>query len=372
MRNAPSVPTPTPTPARGAAHALEPTHGPLLREELQLAFRNRGMPLEAMRYDLTPTGLHYLVVHFDVPPLDPSTWRLCVGGRVREPVELTLDEIRARPRQTIPITLECAGNGRGWLRPRPVSLPWLGEAIGTAEWTGTSLGALLEDAGLEPDAIELVFQGADRGIQGGEDQTYGRSLSISEATRAEVLLAYEMNGRPLEPQHGFPLRLIVPGWYGMASVKWLTSIEAVTEPFAGFQQAVSYRYKRDADDPGEPVQRTRVRALMIPPGIPDYFSRRRFLDAGRVTLAGRAWSGQAAIERVEVAVDGRWAEAMLEASAGAFAWCGWSLDWDATPGEHELACRATDAAGESQPLEAPWNHLGMGNNVVQRLSVSVR
>jgi DMSO/TMAO reductase YedYZ molybdopterin-dependent catalytic subunit len=253
-----------------------------------------------------------------------------------------------------------------------VSIPWLGEAIGTAEWTGTPLRPLLEEAGLEPGAVEVVFGGADAGVQGEEEQRYARALPLAEATRDEVLLVYEMNGRPLEPQHGFPLRLVVPGWYGMASVKWLTSIEAVTEPFAGFQQAVSYRYKRDADDPGEPVQRTRVRALMIPPGIPDYFSRRRFLDAGRVTLAGRAWSGQAAIERVEVAVDGRWAEAMLEASAGAFAWCGWSLDWDATPGEHELACRATDAAGESQPLEAPWNHLGMGNNVVQRLSVSVR
>jgi DMSO/TMAO reductase YedYZ molybdopterin-dependent catalytic subunit len=361
-----------PTPPAGAAHPLEPTDGPHLREELQLAFRNRGMPLEAMRYDLTPSGLHYLVVHWDIPPVDPASWRLTFGGRVRKPLELTLDEIRARPRQTIPVTLECAGNGRSWLTPRPLSIPWLGEAIGTAEWTGTPLRGLLEEAGLQDDAVEVVFRGADRGIQGEEDQMYGRSLAVAEARRPEVLLAYEMNGRPLEPQHGFPLRLIVPGWYGMTSVKWLTSIEAVTEPFEGFQQASAYRYQRDADDPGEPVQRIRVRALMIPPGIPDFFTRRRVVDRGRVTLSGRAWSGNGPVERVEVAVDGRWAEATLGTPVGAFAWRSWSFEWDATPGEHELACRATDPAGDVQPLEASWNYQGMGNNVVQRLQVTVR
>jgi DMSO/TMAO reductase YedYZ molybdopterin-dependent catalytic subunit len=356
----------------GAAHPLEPTDGPLMSEELQLAFRNRGMPLEAMRYDLTPTGLHYLVIHWDIPPVDVATWRLGIGGRVREPLELTLDELRAGPRRTIPVTLECAGNGRGWLSPRPLSLPWLGEAVGTAEWTGTPLRGLLQDAGLEEDAVEVVFRGADRGIQGEEDQTYARSLTVAEAMRPEVLLAYEMNGQPLQPQHGFPLRLLVPGWYGMTSVKWLSSIEAVTEPFEGFQQANAYRYQQDAEDPGVPVQRIRVRALMIPPGIPDFFSRSRFVDAGRVELSGRAWSGSGSVERVEVDVDGDWAEATLGPQVGAFAWRGWSFDWDATPGEHELACRATDDADNVQPLEAPWNYQGMGNNVVQRVCVTVR
>ena len=355
-----------------SAHPLEPTEGPLHVEELQLAFRNRGMPLEAMRYDLTPGGLHYLVVHWDIPQIDPATWRLRVGGRVRSPLELTVDHIRGLPRRTIPITLECAGNGRGWLRPRPVSLPWLGEAIGTAEWTGTSLGALLEDVGLGPDAVEVVFRGADRGLQGDEVQTYARSLPIADATRPEVLLVYEMNGLPLEPQHGFPLRLIVPGWYGMASVKWLTSIQVATEPFKGFQQTVAYRYQKDADDPGVPVQRIRVRALMVPPGIPDFFSRRRFIEPGRVTVTGRAWSGNAPVERVEVAVDGCWADATLEKSLGDFAWRGWRFAWDATPGDHELACRATDAARNTQPLDAPWNYQGMGNNVVQRVRISVK
>jgi sulfane dehydrogenase subunit SoxC len=359
------------TEALGAAHPLEPTDGPLLAEELQLAFRNRGMPLEAMRYDLTPTGLHYLVAHWDIPAIDPASWRLRIGGRVRDPLELTMDEIRSRARRTIPVTLECAGNGRGWLQPRPVSLPWLGEAIGTAEWTGTPLRDLLADAGLKADAVEVVFRGADGGIQGDEEQTYARSLAVDEATRAEVLLAYEMNGRPLEPQHGFPLRLIVPGWYGMASVKWLTAIEAVAEPFEGFQQTVAYRYQQDADDPGEPVQRTRVRALLIPPGIPDFFSRRRFVDAGPIVLSGRAWSGNGPVERVEVAINDEWADAILAPPGSAFAWRGWSFEWDATPGEHELACRATDAAGDVQRVEPPWNYQGMGNNVVQRVPVTV-
>ena len=356
----------------GAAHALEPTDGPLLPEELQLAFRNRGMPLEAMRRDVTPTGLHYLVAHWDIPFADPATWRLAVGGRVRRPLELTLEELRARPRRTVPVTLECAGNGRGWLTPRPVSLPWLGEAIGTAEWTGTPLRGVLADAGLAAGATEVVFRGADCGIQGDEQQRYARSLPLPEAIRPEVLLAYEMNGRPLEPQHGFPLRLIVPGWYGMASVKWLTAIDVVTEAFEGFQQAVAYRYQRDAGDSGDPVSRIRVRALMVPPGIPDFFSRRRFVAAGPVALTGRAWSGDGLVARVEVSVDGRWADATLAPAAGAFAWRRWSFDWAATAGEHELACRATDAAGNVQPLEPPWNYQGMGNNVVQRIVVDVR
>jgi sulfane dehydrogenase subunit SoxC len=231
---------------------------------------------------------------------------------------------------------------------------------------------LLEDAGVSEAAAEVVFRGADRGIQGEQEQSYERSLALSEATRPEVLIAYEMNGHPLEPQHGFPLRLIVPGWYGMTSVKWLTAIEVLTEPFEGFQQAVAYRYQQHADDPGQPVSRIRVRALMIPPGIPDFFSRRRLVERGPLTLAGRAWSGNGLVERVEVAADGRCADATLATPVGEFAWRGWSLEWDATAGEHELACRATDAVGNVQPLEAPWNYQGMGNNVVQRMRVTVR
>jgi DMSO/TMAO reductase YedYZ molybdopterin-dependent catalytic subunit len=352
--------------------SLDPTDGPLTFDELGLAFRNRGMPLEAMRYDLTPTGLHYLVVHFDIPEVDVTTWRLAIGGLVEHPLELTIDDIRRRPSVTLPVTMECAGNGRGRFEPRPMSLPWLDEAIGTAEWTGTPLWPLIEEAGLTGDARDLVFRGADRGFQNQDEHDYGRSLSLADARRPEVMLVYAMNGEPLQPQHGFPLRLIVPGWYGMTSVKWLRSIEAASEPFDGYQQAVAYHYKRDADDPGEPVTRLRARALMIPPGIPDWFTRQRVADAGPIQLTGRAWSGEAPIDRVEVGLDGAWHDATLGPDAGEFAWRSWSFDWEATVGDHELSCRATDTAGNAQPLDPPWNFQGHGNNSVQRFSVTVR
>ena len=350
----------------------DPTDGPLTYEELALAARNRGMPLEALRYDLTPTGLHYLLIHFDIPAVDRDSWRLKVGGAVDRAFEMDFAELRSLPRNTVAVTMECAGNGRARLRPRPLSQPWLYEAIGTAEWTGTSVWPLLERAGLRDDAVELVFTGADRGIQGEIDQDYQRSLTVDEVRRPEVMLVYEMNGRPLEPQHGYPVRLVVPGWYGMTSVKWLTSIEAVTAPFEGYQQTPSYHYASDGENLGEPVTRMRPRALMVPPGIPDFFSRHRIVEPGQVGIFGRAWSGSGSIERVEMAVDGSWSDAVLGPAVGDFAWRSWTFDWDAQPGEHVLSCRATDSNGVVQPVEQPWNHQGVGNNMAQQVSVTVR
>ena len=236
-------------------------------EELQLASRNRGMPLEGLRYPLTPTGMHYLLIHFDIPEVNAEGWRLQIGGLVSKPASLTLTDIMDRPATTQAVTMECAGNGRALLSPRPISQPWGLEAIGTAEWTGTPLKSLLEEAGVGERGVEVLFTGLDRGVQGDEVQYYQRSLTIEDATRDEVLLAYAMNGEPLQPQHGYPLRLIVPGWYGMTSVKWLDSIEVIEEPFRGYQMT-SYRYAQDADDPGVRVDLIRVRALMAPPGIP--------------------------------------------------------------------------------------------------------
>ena len=348
-----------------------PTEGPLTAEELQLAARNHGMPLEALRYDLTPTGLHYLLVHFDIPELDAATWRLEVAGNVARAASFSLAQLRARAAHTLPVTMECAGNGRARLQPRPVSQPWLVEAVGTASWTGTPLREVLADAGVGDETVEIVFTGADHGSQGDVEHDYERSLPLEVAMRPEVLLAYEMNGRPLEPQHGAPLRLLVPGWYGMTSVKWLTRITAVTERFAGYQQAVAYRYQRDEDDPGEGVSRIRVRALMAPPGHPDFMTRRRLLEPGLVEVRGRAWSGAGEVVRVELGVDGVWRDAELQPPLGPFAWRGWSARWQARPGEHALSCRATDAAGDTQPLEQFWNYQGMGNNLIQTVPVSV-
>jgi sulfane dehydrogenase subunit SoxC len=342
------------------------------QEELQLAARNHGMPLEALRWDITPVGLHYLLIHYDIPLVDAASWRLEVGGRVGRELSLSLGELRERPAVTRAVTMECAGNGRAHLEPHVVSQPWLLEAVGTAAWTGVPVAALLEEAGLADDAVEVLFTGLDRGVEGGQEQAYQRSLTLAEAGDGP-LLAYAINGEPLPPQHGFPLRLVVPGWYGMTSVKWLARIDAIAEPFAGYQQATGYRIRAHEEDPGTPVTRIMPRALMAPPGIPDFMTRRRFVTAGPCELAGRAWSGWGAIEAVEVSADGgaSWAQASLGPEPEPGAWCAWSFAWDAEPGEHELCCRARDAAGNAQPVDADWNVGGYANTSVQRVPVTV-
>jgi sulfane dehydrogenase subunit SoxC len=347
---------------------------PFSRTELQLAARNHGMPLEALRYPVTPAGLHYVLLHYDIPLVDPATFALEIGGRVASPVTLTLDALRAKPAVELEVTMECAGNGRALLSPRPLSQPWLSEAVGTAAWRGTPLAPILAEAEPLDDAVEVVFTGLDRGLEAGETQVFERSLPLEDALGSEVLLAYEMNGAPLLPQHGFPLRLVVPGWYGMASVKWLTRIAVADQPFAGHQQAQAYRFRHDEDDEGTPLSHIPPRALMVPPGLPEFPTRDRSLEAGPCLLEGRAWSGYAPVVSVEVSTDGgeTWAAATLdEAPTSRWAWRGWRRHWEATPGEHVLCCRARDEAGNTQPDEAAWNVGGYANNAVQRVRVTV-
>lgn len=350
------------------------TSGDVTLDELGLAARNHGLPLETLRHDLTPAGLHYLLIHYDIPAVDAATWRLELGGAVERPLSLSLDDLRAREPRTLAVTMECAGNGRAWLAPRPLSQPWLTEAVGTAEWTGVPLAALLEEAGLTGDAVEILFTGLDRGIEGGAEQAYERSLPLAEALGPDTLLAYAMNGAPLPAQHGFPLRLVVAGWYGMTHVKWLGAITAITAPFDGYQQRVAYREYAADGTPGDPYTRILPRSLTVPPGIPDFFTRARTVDAGRQLLRGRAWSGSGEIVRVEVSTDGgaTWADAELDAPLGPRAWRGWSCPWDAAPGETVISSRATDATGATQPLETRWNLKGYANNAVERLAVTVR
>src|SRR3954469_11818752 len=349
--------------------------GAISQAELALAARNHGMPLEGLAYDVTPVGMHYLLIHYDVPRVDPTMWRLGVDGSVERPLSLLLDELQTRPQVTAPVTFECAGNGRALLDPRPISQPWLLEAVGTGEWTGTLLGALLEQAGVSDRAVEILFIGLDRGVEGEEEQLFQRSLSIEDALRDDVLLAWGLNGGPLPPQHGFPLRLVVPGWYGMTNVKWLARITVLDEPFTGYQNARGYRMRQDADEEGTPVSRMTVRSLMVPPGIPDFATRRRFAEATEQTVEGRAWSGQGAVETVEFSADGgaTWEPAELEPAPGPHAWSRWTFSWRPDgPGDYELCCRATDAAGNAQPDSAPWNLGGYANNSVQRVPVTVR
>ncbi|MET9854831.1 sulfite oxidase [Streptomyces sp. NPDC006450] len=351
------------------------------QDELALAARNHGLPLEALRYEVTPAGLHYVLVHYDIPDTgtdtgtepDPDTWRLTVRGHLRTPLELGLRDLRSLPSVTRRVTMECAGNGRARLSPRPVSQPWLVEAVGTADWTGVPLGAVLAEAGVAPDAVEAVFTGADHGVERGVEQDYRRSLPLP--VDEDVLLAHTMNGGPLPPQHGHPLRLVVPGWYGMAHVKWLRDIELVDTAFGGYQQATAYRYKQSAEEAGEAVTRIAPRALLIPPGFPDFMSRTRVVAPGPVRLAGRAWSGHGPVVRVELSTDGggSWTDAEVLPQGGhPHAWQGWHIDWTAVPGSHTLLARATDASGRTQPLHQPWNHGGFGNNQVQAVSVVCR
>ena len=262
----------------------------ITQEELRLAARNHALPLEALRHDITPPGLHYLMIHYDIPDVDPAGFRLELGGAVERPLSLSLDELRARDRVSEPITFECAGNGRALLAPRPISQPWLTEAVGTAEWAGTPLRPLLDQAGPSGTAVEVLFEGLDRGIEGGVPQAYERSMPLADAEHA--LLAYEMNGAPLLPQHGFPLRLVVPGWYGMQNVKWLTRITVLEEPFTGYQNAVGYRMYSADGEPGEPLTRMLPRSLMVPPGVPDFMTRTRFLEPGPTTPARSASQGR--------------------------------------------------------------------------------
>jgi DMSO/TMAO reductase YedYZ molybdopterin-dependent catalytic subunit len=227
---------------------------------------------------------------------------------------------------------------------------------------------------LSDGAVEVLFTGLDRGEQGGINQLYERALPVQEALRPEILLAYELNGIALPPQHGFPLRLIVPGWYGMTHVKWLQRITVLDRPFWGYQQSVFYRIAKDDDDPGVQLSRMYPRSLMMPPGIPVLETRERLVPPGRLVLSGRAWSGWSAVTRVEVSVDGgeSWAEAELGPPVGPHAWRAWSLPWEASEGRHELLSRASDESGNAQPLAARWNIKGVANNACQRVIVHVR
>jgi DMSO/TMAO reductase YedYZ molybdopterin-dependent catalytic subunit len=234
---------------------------------------------------------------------------------------------------------------------------------------------LLKEAGVDDGAVEVVFAGLDRGVERGVEQRFERSLSLFESLRPDVLLVYEMNGEPLPPQHGFPLRLLVPGWYGMASVKWLDEITVRDRPFRGHQQVTAYRLLHDENEEGVPLARMQPRSLMLPPGIPEFETRRRLVDAGPCLIEGRAWSGFGTVELVEVSTDGgeSWFAGELEHDVDSpWAWSAWRYEWRAQPGEYELSCRARDEAGNVQPLEPSWNVGGYANNAVQRVPVTVR
>src|SRR5215212_3404640 len=320
--------------------------------EVRLAFRNHGMHLEFLDQPITPVASHFQLIHFDVPQIAAAGYSVPLTGKVRKPLMLTLDNLRKRPKVTQPSIMECAGNGRSLVHPRSIYVPWFQEAIGVFEYTGTPLKPILQEAGLLNDAVEVVFTGHDHGIDLGVHHRFERALPVKEAMLDGVILAWEANGQPLPPAHGFPLRLVVPTWYGMASVKWLKAITVIDHPFQGVGQKLVYRMSFSAGDLGRPIQKKAVRAAMKPPGYPDLVSRHRFVDAGTVELRGMAWSGYGPVSKVEVSTDDRrtWRPAVLEAPVSPHAWTPWRFSWSAAPGKYILSCRATDATGNIQPI----------------------
>ena len=360
-------------PFEGEIVKPEPRDGFYDDAERSLANRNSGTLLETLSLDITPIGTHYLLTHFDTPIINRQEHVLRLEGDFDEPFEIPMEELLSLPQVTLPVTLECAGNGRVGMSPRRYSMPWGYEAVGTSEWTGTLLWPLIANAKPNRSVIEFSFTGADFGYDKGIGHLYGRSLTVEQAKDLDVLLVYEMNGQPLLPQHGSPLRLIVPGWYGMASVKWLTEIKALSEPYNGFQQVQTYKYRNSAIDLGRPVTEILVKSLMVPPGVPDFVTRDRCLKAGTIRVEGRAWSGAGKnISEVEFGINGKWEKAKILDKVGKYAWTKWVFDWDAKPGQYILQCRATDELGCEQPKEPTWNLGGFGNNSPHSIKVFVK
>src|SRR4051794_17200695 len=329
---------------------------------------NAEAPPAALRDHITPTASHYVRSNFGLPEHDGL---LAVRGAVDHEATLTVDDLRALPVTGHTVTLECAGNGRSDMRPLPAGEPWGGGAVSTAHWTGARLHDVLQAAGPDRTAREVLFAGADHGpYHQYDDLRFVRSLSLAHALdpAADILVAYEMNGEPLSADHGAPFRLVVPGWYAVASVKWLSAITVATELYDGEFQTGHYVYHWP-DGRAEPVTLVKVRARITEPAIGAAIAN------GEHTIRGKAWSGHGPITTVEVSVagDGEWQPAKVEPARDGHAWQEWSIPWDARRrGRHALRARATDADGGVQPDVPAWNRLGYGNNAVETVVVDVR
>ncbi len=315
-----------------------------------------------------PNARFYVRNHFPTPTLDATTWRLEVGGLVERPASLGLRDLTNMPSETRVVTLECAGNGRYSVEPPVPGEPWQLGAVSTAEWTGVPLAEVLDRVCPLPAARVALFCGADRGAVEGRDEPihFERSLGLDTARDAQALLAYAMNGERLPLQHGYPVRLVVPSWYGVASVKWLTGIELADHEFDGYYQRDKYCFEYEGSPP-EPVTLQRVRALVTDP------CRDTEVPRGEVAIRGVAWSGAAPIARVDVSIgDGPWRGAHLLGARRRHTWQWWELLTRLDePGVTSVRARATDLAGRTQPHVARWNRHGYGNNAIERTVVRV-
>ena len=318
-----------------------------------------------------PNARFYMRNNFHMPNLDAATFRLAIGGLVERSQSFTVRDLQNMRSKTQVVTLECAGNGRALFDRPTEGEKWGLGAVSTAEWTGVPLVEILDRAGVRQDVKDVLFRGADGGALEGrsESMRFERSLRIDDARDSDVLLAYAMNGEPLPVEHGYPLRLIVPRWYAVASVKWLTEIEFIDRTFTGHYQGDKYRFEweRDGRVVSEPVTLQRVRALITEP------SPQTEVGAGELAIRGVAWSGAAPIARIDVSVNGGdWQEARLVSERNRYSWQWWELMTRVEKSEHlVLRARATDLAGRTQPERAEWNRLGYGNNAIQAVPIRV-
>jgi DMSO/TMAO reductase YedYZ molybdopterin-dependent catalytic subunit len=327
---------------------------------------NAETPERAIASAITASEHVYVRTNFAVPALD-AAHTIVFGGAVAAPFRIDMATLATMPQRTIGVTMECAGNDRLTMRPLPMGEPWRSGAVSTATWSGVPLRALLERAQVAHDAVELVVFAADSGLRDDADGPvrYARAITIGDAMATDAVLALRMNDAPLTPMHGAPVRLVVPGWYGMASVKWVTAIDAVRTPFHGYFQ--QQRYVFDVDGRIEPVRRMRVKSIITEPRAGASCPR-------ELLLRGWAWSGDGPITRVQIMPGGGTAcvDATLGVPDGPHAWTPWECELRATKsGRLTLRSRATDASGATQPDRIEWNRLGYGNNAVRMIMVDV-
>jgi DMSO/TMAO reductase YedYZ molybdopterin-dependent catalytic subunit len=330
---------------------------------------NRPAPLSVLLDDVTPTELHYRRNHFPYPAVDATTWALVVRGAVERPYELTLDDLNELPRRSVRVLLECAGHRRTEFSPPIGGVQWGMGAVSQADWSGVALRDVLDRAGVARDAVEVVLYGADHGpfpeVAGAHP--FARSLPLAKAMDPATLLALEMNGQPLPYEHGAPLRAIVPGWYGMDSVKWLTAIEVSTDAFRGVFQELDYRFQ-SAGETGIGARLDVVAPHAVFVSVDDGVA----VPGGRQWLTGVAWAGRG-VASVEVRVGPTgWEKAEIIDGSDPYQRVVWRAEVDLTPGLPVIvAVRATDTAGVTQPPSPNWNRRGYANNSVQRLELLV-
>lgn len=323
---------------------------------------------------LTPNDVFFVRQHIPRPVVKAESFRLLLDGRVEKRMELTLADIQKLPQQTVAATLECTGDGRGFFRPRVPGVQWMRGAIGNAEWTGPRLSDVLKLAGSDLNAAYVTINGADTGIAKTPD--FVRSMPMRKALHPATLLGLKMNGKTLPDLHGFPLRLIVPGWDGTSWVKWVTNLTIATEPNNGFFMNPGYRFPKYAVTPGTPANPAELEVIE---GMPVKSYITSVIDEAKIplkatVLRGIAWAGEERITRVDVSTDsgGTWRAANLSRQDFPFAWRLWKLDWTPPhPGYFTVMSRATDSAGRVQPIVATWNPSGYLYNAIDRVGITV-